>query len=101
MPLKDLVSLIARAFAIYLTILAVWDSTYLAEFFYSTWHYLHESSSLRDHPYWVNYYRLRIVMTCLRIIGAMLAARLFWTAGPAVEKLFAPHGQKAASSELL
>jgi hypothetical protein len=93
-----LVALIARSFAVYLTILAVWDASYLAEVFYSAWHYLQESPPLREHQYWIAYYRLRTVLSCLRIIGAMMAARFFWNAGPGAEKLFASVGNGQAGS---
>jgi len=98
MSRKDLIALIARSFAIYLTILALWDSSYLAEVFYSAWHYFHESPSIREHQYWFTYYRLRTVLLCLRIIGAMMAARFFWSAGPGVEKLFVLGGADQTGS---
>src|SRR5450631_4755511 len=90
MSRKELVLLVSRTFALFLTTWALVEVTYLPHTLYSLFHHLSVQSALATYDYWSRYDSILAVCGVFRMIAMFLVAALFWRCGPWVQALFSP-----------
>ncbi|MGD0163196.1 MAG: hypothetical protein ABSB39_12065 [Candidatus Sulfotelmatobacter sp.] len=87
MSRKDALVLASRVLAVFLTVWALAEASYLPEFVYSLRHYFNDASSSTTVEYWRHYYLLRTGFLVTRTVGYFLMATWLYRGGPDVEEL--------------
>lgn len=99
MSRKELVLLMSRGFALFLTTWALVEVTYLPDRLYALFHHLSLRSALATNDYWTRYYLILTVSDLVRMVALFLGAVLFWRCGPQVEALFSPQDNQQPPTE--
>lgn len=99
MTKTEFVRIASRAIALYLSICALLDCTYLPQFLYSLLHHLSPGSAFANQKYWSGYYMLESASLVLRIAVLSLGALYFWNAGPAILRLLSPLEKSAEEGD--
>jgi hypothetical protein len=88
MSKKDAVVLAGRTLALFLTMWALSEVSYLPEFLHSFLRYMSQDPRSSDAiQYWRHYYVIRLAFLVTGIIGFSLMARWLYQGGPEVEAL--------------
>jgi hypothetical protein len=88
MSKKDAVVLASRMLALFLTVWALGEASYLPEILHSFLRYINqEPGSSTAIQYWRHYYVIRLPFLVTGIIGFSLMARWLYQGGPEVEAL--------------
>jgi len=85
---SELVRIVCRAFALYLFLCAVIDSTYFPQHLNSLFYHLEAKRALSDDGYWTRYYLLETASLTVRAFGLLLGGLIFWNPGARILGLF-------------
>jgi hypothetical protein len=103
MSKRDVVLLASRALAVFLTVTALVEASYLPEVAHSFLHYLrYEPTSATNMgylDYMRHYYLIRMAFLVIRVVGYSLMARWLYKGGPEIEELLLPGAPGESTSQ--
>jgi hypothetical protein len=98
MTVRDLTSVVNRAFALLLSAWAFVEATFVPERVFSLLHHLRESSVLNTQDYLTKYYSMVLIFFVVRIVVLLVVAIWFWKHGLPSDVLMPELSQKLDTS---